>query len=204
MNGLRAKIERGIIQKGRGWAFTRKDLRDIAPSGQLGVILSRLVSAGMIRRIGRGLFEYPRQSRLLEEVLPPDIDGTARAIARKHRWTIAPHGAMAANVLGLSQQVPARIVYLSDGPTRKLEVGRQTITFRHARPKDLRQEHYSSRMIANALRFLGRQNVNDSVIRHLQRKLPSIEKARFLRDARYGTDWVFEIAQRVAARGSRG
>ncbi len=204
MNGLREAIERRIRREDPGWAFTRKDLRDLAPTGQLGVILSRLVRAGLIRRIGRGLFEYPRQSRLLKEALPPDIDATAQAIARKHRWTIAPDGAMAANVLGLSPHVPARIHYLSDGPTRTLEIGRQTITFRHASPKHLRLEHYSSRLIANALRFLGRKGVDDAVIRHLQRTLPRVAKARFLRDAKYGTDWIFGMARRLAERGSRG
>ena len=204
MLGLRAKIERRIRQEGRGWAFSRKDLRDIAPSGPVGVILARLVESGMIRRIGRGLYEYPRKSLLLKETLPPDIDRAAQAIARRHRWIIAPDGAMAANLLGLSQQVPAKIVYLSDGPSRKLGVGGQMVIFRHASPKDLRMEHYSSRLIAQALRFLGKSNVGEQVIRHLQRRLPSKDKARFVRDARHGTDWIFEVAQRVAARRQLG
>lgn len=204
MLGLRAKIDRRIRQEGRGWAFSRKDLRDIAPSGPVGVILARLVKSGLIRRIGRGLYEYPRRSRLLDQTLPPDIDRTAQAIARKHRWTIAPDGAMAANLLGLSQQVPARIVYLSDGPTRTLVVGNQAIIFRHASPKDLRMEHYSSRLIAQALRCLGRNNVDDKVIQHFQQKLPNRDKVRFLRDARYGTDWILEVARRIAGRGERG
>jgi len=204
MHGLREKIERKIGQKGRGWVFTRKDLREIAPSGPVGVILARLTQSGMIRRIGRGLYDYPRKSRLLKENLPPDIEQSAQAIARKHRWTIAPEGAMAANLLGLSQQVPAKIVYLSDGPTRKFAVGGQTIAFRHASPKDLRMENYLSRLIARALRFLGKDNVDERVIRHLQRKLTTREKARFFRDARYGTDWILEIAQRIAPRRRHG
>jgi len=204
MLALRAKIERRIRQEGRGWAFSRKDLRDIAPSGPVGVILARLVKSGMIRRIGRGLYEYPTKSRFLKETLPPDIDRAAQAIARRHRWIIAPDGAIAANLLGLSRQVPAKIVYLSDGPSRKLGVGGQMVIFRHASPKDLRMEHYSSRLIAQALRFLGKSNVGEQVIRHLQRTLPSRDKARFARDARYGTDWIFEVAQRVAARRQLG
>jgi len=204
MLGLRAEIERRIRQEGRGWAFSRKDLRDIAPSGSVGVILARLVKSGMIRRTGRGLYEYPTKSHFLKETLPPDIDRAAQAIARKHRWIIAPDGAMAANLLGLSQQVPAKIVYLSDGPSRKLGVGGQMVIFRHASPKDLRVEHYSSRLIAQALRFLGKSNVGEQVIRHLQRRLPSRDKARFVRDARYGTDWIFEVAQRIAVRRHLG
>ena len=204
MGRLREKIERRIQKEGRGWVFSRKDLRDIAPSGSLGVILTRLVQSGMIRRIVRGLYEYPKKSRLLKENLPPDIDQAAQAIARKHRWTIAPDGAMAANLLGLTQQVPARIVYLSDGPTRKFEIGKQTVRFRHASPKDLRMDHYSSRLIALALRFLGKGNVTEKVIHHLQRKLPARDRRRLLQDARYGTDWILEIAQKIAPKRQHG
>lgn len=204
MSNPSARIERRIKQEGRGWIFSRKDLRDIAPSGSVGVILSRLVKSGMIRRIGRGLYEYPEESRLLKTLLPPNLEQAAQAIARKHRWTIAPDGAMSANLLGLSTQVPAKTTYLSDGPSRNLNVGAQTIIFRNANPKDLRMENYSSRLVAQALRFLGKNNVDEKVIQHLKRRLPTRGKARFLRDARYATDWILGIAQKIAQRGERG
>jgi hypothetical protein len=201
---LRRRIEQRLKQEGRGWVFSRKDLRDIAASGPAGVILSRLVHHGFIRRIGRGLYECPQESRLLKTALPPDLEQAAQAIARKHRWTIAPEGALAANLLGLSTQVPARIVYLSDGPSRKVTVGTQTIAFRNASPKDLRMDHYSSRLIAQALRFLGKSNVDEKVILHLKRRLPGRDRARFLVDARYATDWILDVAQTLSGRKIRG
>jgi len=142
--------------------------------------------------------------RLYRELLPPDIDQAAQAIARKHRWTITPDGATAANTLGLSQQVPAKIVYLSDGPSRQLKVGWQVIWFRHASPKDLRMGNYSSRLIAQALRFLGRGNIDDEVLVKLRRMVPKKDRARFLRDAQYGTDWVLEVAQKIARENGNG
>ncbi|MEI7836896.1 MAG: DUF6088 family protein [Planctomycetota bacterium] len=194
----REKIEQRLKKMGKGWAFSRKDLRDIAPSGAAGVVLSRLVACGTIRRIGLGLYDYPRQSKLIGALVSPDIDQAARAIARKHRWTIAPSGAAAANMLGLSQQVPAKIVYLSDGPSRQLQVGRQVISFRHASPKDLRMEHYSSRLIAQALRFLGKDSIDDKVLGALRRVVPRKDRGRFLKDAQYGTDWILDVAQEIA------
>jgi len=178
--------------------FSRKDLRDIAPSGPVGVILTRLVKSGMIRRISRGIYEYPQESKRLKVVLPPNLDRAAQAIARRHRWTIAPDGAMAANLLGLSTQVPAKVTYLSDGPSRNLVVDGHTIAFRNTNPKDLRMADYSSRLIAQALRHLGRRNVDDRVIDHLRRRVPARERARFLRNARYATDWILDVAQRIA------
>jgi hypothetical protein len=204
MAELQEKIEKKIGRMGQGWAFSRKDLSDIAPSGPVGVILSRLVARGMIRRIGRGLYDYPKKSDLVDEMLPPDIDQAAQAIARKHRWTITPDGATAANALGLSQQVPAKIVYLSDGPTRQLKVGQQMISFRHASPKDLRMEHYSSRLIVQALRFLGKENIDRSVLGKLRRIVPKKDRARLLKDAQYGTDWVLQIAQKIAEEDENG
>jgi len=191
-------IERKIADEGRGWVFSRKDLRDIGPSGPVGVILTRLVKSGMIRRVGRGLYEYPQESPRLKALLPTDLDRAAQAIARKHRWTIAPDGAMAANLLGLSTQVPAKVTYLSDGPTKKMAIGSQTISFRQTSPKDLHMKTYSSRLIAQALRHLGRKSVDDRVIDRLRRRIPAEERAQFFRDARYSTDWILEVAQRIA------
>ena len=197
MDNLRKSIESRIRERGAGWVFSRKDLRDIAPSGSIGVILCRLEKDGMIRRVGRGLYDYPERSDLLGEELPPILDQAAQAIARKHRWVIAPDGAMAANMLNLSLQVPAKIVYLSNGPTRQFNVGNQTIIFRHASPKDLDMEHYSSRIIAQALRFLGKEKMDGKVIKHLRNKLTDQEKTDLFRDIRFGTDWILDMAQKL-------
>jgi hypothetical protein len=73
-----------------------------------------LLQNGTIRRVIRGLYDYPRFSTLLDQELSPDTDQAAQALARKFRWRIQPIGAVAQNLLGLSTQVPARIVYLSE------------------------------------------------------------------------------------------
>jgi len=198
MDKLRVKIERRIERQGRGWAFSRKDFRDIAPTGPVGVILARLVSQGMIRRLGRGLFDYPRTSQALGGELSPDIDQVTQAIARKFRWTIVPEGALAANQLGLSQQVPAKIVYLSDGPSKKVQAGNIAIRFKHARPKEMRAENYASGLVIQALRHLGKGNVDRKVIDLLRKRLSAKEKANLLKDTRYGTDWICRVSRQVA------
>ena len=191
------RIQEHIKQQGLEKAFTAKDLVSVAARGTIDVTLSRLVKEGAIRRIGRGLYDCPRHSELLGEAVPPDIDQAAQAIARKHRWTITPDGAAAANMLGLSQQVPAKIIYLSDGPTRQISVGRRKISFRHASPKDLKMPHYSSRLITQALRFLGKDNVTPGIIDRLRNNIPQEDKERFLEDTRYGTGWIHDVAKRL-------
>ncbi len=197
MQNLRKDIESQIRKNGTGWVFTRKDLRNIAPSAQIGVILCRLEKEGIIRRIARGLYDYPEKSDLLNENLPPSPDLAAQAISRKHRWIITPDEAMAANILNLSQQVPAKIVYLSTGPTRCFNIGNQIITFRHTAPRNLHMEHYSSRIIAQALRFLGKKKIDSKTLKYLRSKLTDKEKTDFLGDVQFGTDWILDIAEKL-------
>lgn len=178
-------------------AFTAKDLASVAPRGTIDVVLSRLAKAGEIRRIGRGLYDCPRQSDLLGAPVAPDIDQAAQAVARKHRWTITPDGAVAANTLGLSQQVPAKIIYLSDGPTRQISVGRRKISFRHASPKDLKMPHYGSRVIAQALRFLGKENIGSEIVDRLRQMIPPKDQDALLEDTRYATGWIHDVARRL-------
>lgn len=192
------RILRKIRSRGAGSAFTAKDFSTIVSRGTTDVTLARLARDGIIRRIGRGLYDYPRQSEVLGQAVPPDVDQATQAIARKHRWTIAPDGATAANMLGLSHQVPAKVTYLSDGPTRQFNIGRRTVSFRHANPKDLKMTHYSSRLLAQALRFLGKRNIDSTVIDRLRRIVSAKDRALFLEDARYSTDWVLRAAQRVS------
>jgi len=198
MQTVKDRILSKIKALGPGSAFTAKDFSDVAARGTVDVTLSRLASEKVIRRIGRGLYDYPRESKLFGELQAPDIDQAAQAIARKHRWTIAPHGAMAANLLGLSQQVPARIVYLSDGPTRQFKVDKRTLKFQHSSPKDVRTKNYSSRTIIQALKHLGKSRVGRETIDHLRHILPAKDKADLVRDARYGTGWVLEVARKIA------
>lgn len=195
---LRESIEHRLKEHGRGYAFTRKDLLDLANSGTLGRVLARLVDDGTIRRIDRGLFDYPRVNKKLGGQLSPDIDQVAQALARKFRWTLVPQGALAANRLGLSQQVPARYVYLSDGPTKQVKIDKRTIRFQHARPKDLRMDSVLSATVIQALRHLGRDAIDQSVIGSLRDKLKAQDRKRLVEDTRYGTDWIHRIAKQLA------
>ena len=170
---------------------------DLASSGTLGRVLVRLVEDGTIRRIDRGLFDYPRINEKLGGLLSPDIDQVAQALARKFRWTIVPQGALAANRLGLTRQVPARYVYLSDGPARQLRIGNRTIRFQHARPKDLRTDSVLSATVIQALRHLGRDAADQKVIEALRNMLVAKDRKRLVEDTRYGTDWIHQIAKQL-------
>jgi len=198
MPTIKEKITARIHRWGAGRAFTPKDFLDLGSRGMVDVTLSQLVSAGVIRRVARGLYDYPKHSDALGLTLSPDIDEIARAIARRFRWRIIPSGDWAANALGLSTQVPAKITYLSDGPNREFELGKQTIHFKHARPKETRIENQLSSLVIQALRYLGKDEVGSEVISRLRTRLSPAEKRRLLRDTRFSTDWIFAVARQVA------
>ena len=182
-----------------GWCFSVKDLQDIANRRAVDVSLFRLVKKGSIRRIARGLYDQPRYSNFLKIVLSPDIKQAADAIARKHAWRIQPIGAMAANLLGLSEQVPAKVVYLSDGPSKSVKISNTTIRFRHTEPKDLNVKNRGSALVIQALKYIGKARVDDKVVSALRKLLPERDRKRLLKDARYGTDWIYEVVKKICA-----
>jgi hypothetical protein len=187
-----------IRRWGPGAAFTPKDFVDLASRGTVDMTLAALLSDGTIRRLARGLYDYPRYGRLLEKLAAPDLDQVARALARRYRWNIIPDGPLAAHLLGLSTQVPARSVYISDGPSKTITIGRQTVHFKNARPKETGVASVRSGTVIQALRHLGRRAVNDKVIEKLRRFLSAKEKRDLVRDARQSADWIYAAARAIA------
>lgn len=183
-----------------GRAFMAKDFLDIASRGTIDMALSSLVREGKIRRIRRGLYDVPKSNPALGGVLSPDIDQTARALARRHRWTIVPQGAWAANLLGLSTQVPAKIVYLSDGPNKKIQLGKRTLNFRHARPHVLGEQAGLSALVVQALRYIGKEHLDERLILRLQTLLSDADKRRLIKATRFGVEWIYETAKKIAEK----
>jgi hypothetical protein len=198
MKTMKQKIGDRIESLDPGKAFMAKDFLDIASRGTIDMALSSLTKEGAIRRVRRGLYDLPRVSPTLGGALSPDIDQAASALARKHRWSIVPEGAWAANLLGLSTQVPAKIVYLSNGPNKKVELGRRTIYFKHARPQAFVAEKGKGGLVVQALRYLGRENADDEVVARLRRVLTAAERRRLVKETRFGVDWIYETAKRIA------
>ena len=139
--------------------------------------LAQLALDGRIRRLRRGLYDMPKVNLSLGGKLSPDIDEAARALARKQRWKIVPEGAWAANLLGLSTQVPAKIIYLTDGPNQEVPIGRRTIHFKHARPKAMAGLEGKFALAVQALRHIGKESVGPREIETLRAALTPAKNA---------------------------
>jgi len=198
MQTMQDQILARIDRLGPGKAFSAKDFLDIATRGSIDVALGGLTRKGTIRRIRRGLYDMPKVNPALGGKLSPDIDEAAQAIARRQRWKIVPEGAWAANLLGLSTQVPSKIIYLTDGPNNEVQIGRRSIHFKHARPKAMAGLEGKFALVVQALRHLGKENVGTREIETIRTKLSLQEKRRLLRDTRFGVDWIYDVAKKIA------
>jgi hypothetical protein len=170
MNAVAQTISRRIRAKGRGWVFTPKDFLDVGTRAAVDQTLSRLVRKGTIRRLDRGVYDYPKQHDKLG-TLSPYLGDLAQAIAAKTGDKIFPSGAAAANYLGLSTQVPAQPVYLTNGTSRRKTVAGRTIILKHARVPIMNSVTDRANFVLQALSYLGQSHIDDQIIEQCAARL---------------------------------
>ena len=195
--GVENKIISRIYGRGRGWAFTKTDFVSEFGGANIHQALSSLTKAGKIRRVCRGVYDYPRYSELLDRQLSPDLDQVAHALARKFNWRIQPSGDAALNLLGLSTQFPGRWVYLSDGPGHEYEIENHSLVFKKSALKDVGFKYRESGLMVQALKALGREHVDQKVVECIRQQLESKACDRILRDTRSVTGWVYEAIKQI-------
>ncbi|MCK4412651.1 MAG: hypothetical protein KAY32_03820 [Candidatus Eisenbacteria sp.] len=186
------KLVSRIYGNGRGWAFSQKDFSGLGTRSAIDVSLHRLHEKGTIRRVLRGIYDYPQVSEKLGRQLSPDIDQVARALARKSGWRIQPTGPAALNLLGLSTQVMGRYAYLSDGPDRVYAIGKRTIEFQHTALKESGFKLRESSLVVQALRSLGEERIDESTISKLRDFLGPDLCTKVLKDTRTARGWVHD------------
>lgn len=148
------RVMKRVRASGRGSVFTPSDFLTVAPRPSVDQALSRLVKAGQLRRLARGLYDFPKIHPKLG-ALSPAPDDVAQALARETGSQVQIAGARAANVLGLSTQVPAKNTYLTDGPSRRVVLGKRVVDLRHASPKHLIAPGSPAGTVVQALRHVG-------------------------------------------------
>lgn len=185
-----------IRAKGRGWTFSPRHFLDFGSRKAVDLALHKLTARGDIRRIARGIYDYPKIHPQLG-ILSPSIDLIAKLIASKNNSQLKITGAEAANALGLSTQVPARIVYLTDGPSRKIKIGKQTIEFKHASPKKMATVGKASGIVFQALDYIGKDNIDEETIEKIKNKLSENDKKTLKKDIDAIPDWMRPIVNQI-------
>ena len=189
-----------IAGHGRGWAFSSSDLLEKFSRSQADNLLSELVKQGKIRRVTRGIYDYPKYSELLKQTLSPDIDQVARAFARKFNWRIEVSGESALNMLGLSTQVVAKYIYLSDGPNKSYDIMGTTLEFKKSSLKNIGFKYKESSLIVQALKALGQENVTQSTIRKIREQIDEKMYDKILKDTKTATTWIYETIKEICTK----
>jgi len=191
------QIRDRIRNSGPGTIFILSDFSDLTSYSNIKVSLSRLIESGLIRRIIRGLYEYPEYNDFLKEFIAPNPHYIALAIARNFGWTIVPDGDTALNQLGLSTQVPAKWTYVSDGPYKEYSFNKTVIHFKHTANKDISKIAYKSALLIQAIKAIGKKNIDSVTIIKMSKLISDDEKVNILSEGKYMTTWVFDIIKKI-------
>lgn len=202
-NGYTERIRDRVLSSPDGSIFVNSDFSDIADINTVKQSIKRLIQENTLRRVLRGIFEKPKYSKLLGEYVAADPDAVAKALARCYHWTIAPCGNTALNMLGLSTQVTAVWSYISDGPYKTYEWDKTKIEFKHRTNKEITGLSYTTVLVVQALKTLGRENIKPETIKILSERLNEHEKAAMLTEAAEATDWIYKIIREIC-KGETG
>jgi len=211
-------LEHDIVNRvyghGRGWVFSKKDFARLGSPASIDRTLSRMAEKGTIRRVMRGLYDYPAYSTLLKTTLSPDIDQLAHALARKFGWRIQISGNAALNLMGLSTQVPTQYLYLSDGPSKTYRVGNIDVRFKKTRFTQLGLKYSHNEILVQAIQALGDQALSDDAQKKTYAYLLSTHSCkdvlsqkvidRTLKDTQYVTSWIVRNIRQLLLNGNKG
>jgi hypothetical protein len=131
-------------------------------------------------------------------LLWPSAETVARALAGRDHTRLQPSGAYAANALGLSEQVPAKAVFLTDGPSRTVKIGLTTIQLRRTTARSMAAAGRLSGLLIQALRELGKDHATPARVRRLKRILPADKRRELMKDLRLAPAWMHPIFRELA------
>ena len=181
------------------WVCTPKDFLDLGERAAVDQALSRLVKRKQLRRVGRGLYDRPRFSQILQRPAPVNLDATEAALIRRDGIRIMPNGLQAANDLGLTTAVPAKACYLTDGTSRTVKVDGNTIQFRHTSDCIMQWTGKIASPVVQALHWLGPATADDQVAAILKHRLPDAVKQDLRRNNDQLPPWMLPLARIITA-----
>lgn len=191
------EILQRIRRSGPGAIFVPTSFLDLGNRRLVDIVLHRLARRGLIRRLSRGLYDYPKTDPLLGK-LSPSIEEIAAALARKDQIRLLPSGAYAANLLRLSEQVPMKAIFLTDGASRRLRIGKQEIILKRTTPRNMAMAGKTIGLLIQALRYLGKENVTTARLAHLRTMLTEKDRKELIQYFRFAPAWMHPFLLEIA------
>lgn len=202
MNRYRGSVDNRMLDRirrhGGGWVFTPADFQDLGSRDAVASALKRYKADRTIRHLARGLYDVPRSHPNFPAAWP-SLDAVVSALQSRDGLRVQPSGAYAAHMLGLSDQVPMRVSFLTDGPARRLSLGNLNITLKPTTPRNMATAGRVSGNVIQALRWLGKDRVDDRTVKKLQASLDDTAKSQLVGDLRYAPAWISDVMRRVSS-----
>ncbi|UWD35043.1 DUF6088 family protein [Mycoplasma cottewii] len=192
-----SQIQDRINDLKNGKVFISDDFLDIASSETVRRTLNKLAKEQKIRRVMNGFYYSPRYSELIKEYEQVRIEELAKAIARKNNWDIAPFGLACLNILGLSTQVPVKVIYVSSGKSKIYKVGKMLLEFRKVSSREISNMSLKTRIVIQAIKEIGNENMTDNYIDRIRKELTESEKQNLLVEAKNTTKWIYEHIKEI-------
>lgn len=193
------KIIKSISKRGRGTVFSPSEFSNLGEKTAVLKALERMTSAGIVHRVARGIYCYPKTDKEYGlGVILPSYEDIAKAIAKRDKLKIAPTGAYALNMLGLSTQVPMNVVYLTDGSSRKVKIsGNRGILFKHTSPRNLAYKSQLAMLVCAALKEIGKDSVTGEQIDKINQLLRGADRVVVTEDLQLMPDWIASIVRKA-------
>ncbi len=185
-----------VKNKNRGTLLFPDDFIDLGSSEAIRLALHRLENKKIIIRVAQGIYVRPKISKYIGEVLP-SAEEVVAGIAKRDKIRLLPTGVYALNALGLSTQVPMKIVLLTDGSPREIKIGKRTIKFKKTAPKNLSAKGEISRLVIQALKEIG---FNKQTVEEEQKIIALLKKENpqhLLHDIALAPVWIQKIMKKA-------
>ncbi|MDR0332437.1 MAG: type IV toxin-antitoxin system AbiEi family antitoxin domain-containing protein [Dysgonamonadaceae bacterium] len=190
------KIFMKMRQNRRGKIFFANDFDSIGNYKASSKALERLVNQEKIMRVSRGIYCIPKKTDFYGSVMLSH-DDVVKAIVKRDNAKIIPTGLFAENILGLSTQVPMKVVYLTDGSPRKLKIGNQSVIFKKTSPKNLASKGKISTLAIQALKSIRKDRVTEDEKRKIIEVLKKENPQYLKHDIKYAPLWIREIMSKA-------
>ena len=196
MESVHTKILKAIYDQPRGTILFPSEFASFGSAEAIRLSFFRMERSGIIKRVSKGIYVRPKVSKLIGEVLP-QVEDIAIAIAKRDKIRTLPTGSYALNALGLSTQVVLNIVLLTDGSPRVLKIGKRTIKFKKATPKSLAAKGKLSRLVIQALKEIGKENITEEQLSKILELLLKESKKDLMHDIPLAPVWIQNIMKKA-------
>lgn len=186
---IKDRVMDKILEHGQGWCFSPIHFLDLGSDVSIRKALSELHKENKIRRLSQGIYDYPRMHAILG-MIPPDLNEVAKVIAEKNDLQIQPAGAYAANLVGLTTQVPGRIIFLTEGYGKQVKVGNQIILFKKSVKKMMAAAGTREGLLIQALKNIGKDHIDQVARTTIKNFLKDSTEASIKANMKFAPAWI--------------